>query len=240
MIPDATTYIGEYCFTESTFDGTLTLGSGVQTIGQYAFSGCADFTGDLIIPDSVTTLGQYAFHKCSGFNGKLVVGNGVTAVPKQAFYQCSGLTGTITLGENIEIIGYEAFEDCKNLTGNLIIPDKVESIDKYAFYRCTGFNGYLSLGKNIKTIENYVFSTREGKIEYCLNFSRYYIKAINPPTITAPYIRYDSSGILTTTYGTFGCTMVKKNLFIPTGSIEKYNNNNNWHSSFEIIEETEF
>jgi hypothetical protein len=239
VIPDATTYIGEYCFTESTFDGTLTLGSGVQTIGQYAFSGCADFTGDLIIPDSVTTLGESAFRTCKGFNGKLVVGNGVTAVPQYAFYQCSGLSGTITLGENIETIESFAFYDCKNLTGNLIIPDKVESIDKYAFYRCTGFNGYLSLGKNIKTIENYVFSTSGSKTQDRLNFSRYYIKAINPPTITAPYRKY-SSGLLIDSYGTFGDTMVRKNLFVPTGSIEKYNNNNNWHSSFEIIEEIEF
>lgn len=241
VIPDATVSIGNYCFQGSTFDGTLTLGNGVQTIGQRAFYQCANFTGDLIIPDSVTTLDEYIFYECTGFNGKLVIGNGVTAVPKYAFHECSGLTGTITLGENIETIESWAFYNCKNLTGNLIIPDKVESIDQYAFCDCIGFNGYLSLGKNIKKIGNYVFSTtKNGTATYCLNFSRYYIKAINPPTITAPYRKFDSSGLFATCYGTFGCTMVKKNLFVPTGSIEKYNNNNNWHSSFEIIEEIEF
>lgn len=213
VIPDATTYIGEYCFTESTFDGTLTLGSGVQTIGQYAFSECANFTGDLIIPDSVTTLGESAFRTCTGFSGKLVVGNGVTAVPKQAFYNCSGLTETITLGENIEIIGDQAFSGCKNLTGNLIIPDKVKLINQAAFRDCTKINGYLTIGSSVTGIH---FSAILYK-----NFSRVYCKATTPP----------SSGL--------NANDTPPILYVPIGCKENYAKSSPW-KSFKAIEEIEF
>ncbi len=216
VIPDATTYIGEYCFTESTFDGTLTLGSGVQTIGQYAFSGCADFTGDLIIPDSVTTLGESAFRTCKGFNGKLVVGNGVTAVPQYAFYQCSGLSGTITLGENIESIGDSAFYECTNLTGNLIIPDKVMEISNSAFNRCRNIKGYLTIGINVAQIRAWAF--------YLIPFSRIYCKTTTPPK-TESWIFSDS--------------YTEKILYVPIGSKENYANSSTW-KSFKAIEEIDF
>lgn len=246
VIPDATVSIGEYCFTESTFDGTLTLGSGVQTIGQYAFSGCADFTGDLIIPDSVTTLGQYAFNQCGGFSGKVVVGNNVTAVPERAFFECSGLTGTITLGENIESIGDCAFAGCENLTGNLIIPDKVTTIGYNAFLECKCLTGYLSIGSNATNISYGAFAKLE-KNDYSnannscryyhpLYFSRVYCKAAKPPTLGSfkisnfkgsvdVYILYKHKEGYA--FGNYSdqptCT-----LYVPTGCKEAYNQKSGW------------
>ncbi len=227
VIPDATVSIGEYCFTESTFDGTLTLGSGVQTIGQYAFSKCANFTGDLIIPDSVTTLGTHAFNQCGGFDGKVVVGNGVTAVPTYAFYQCSGLTETITLGENIESIGYYAFEGCKNLTGNLIVPDKVKTIQSNAFENCYKIKGYLTIGSSVTNIGDSAFSNTY--------FSRIYCKATKHPYLT-PY-KADTTYPYGKYYNIFYSYSIV--LYVPTGCKENYSNADGW-KKFYTIEETEF
>ena len=49
IIPDATVSIGGFAFQGSAFDGTLTLGKGVQNIGQYAFADCDNVSGDLIL-----------------------------------------------------------------------------------------------------------------------------------------------------------------------------------------------
>ena len=59
VIPDATTSIGNYCFTSCTFNGTLTLGNGLQTIGESAFGGNQSLVGDLTIPVTVTSLGAF-------------------------------------------------------------------------------------------------------------------------------------------------------------------------------------
>ena len=54
------------------YTGTLTIGTGVITIGGYAFYQCTGFTGSLVIPNSVTSIGTNAFYGCSGFDGKFV------------------------------------------------------------------------------------------------------------------------------------------------------------------------
>ena len=54
------------------YTGTLTIGTGVITIGVYAFYYCSGFTGSLVIPNSVTSIGVLAFTGCSGFDGKFV------------------------------------------------------------------------------------------------------------------------------------------------------------------------
>lgn len=198
IIPDATTSIGNYCFQESTFDGTLKLGNGLETIGEYAFSQCAKLTGDLIIPDCVITLGQSAFNECSGFTGKLVIGEGVTAINNFTFFKCSNLSGSVTISTNATIIGEGAFAYCSKLTGNLTIPDKVTAIGYGAFWECSGFNGYLILGESITSIGRHAFTKDGGRIKdnywysytLQLGFSKIYCKAATPPSIYVGKIEY--------------------------------------------------
>ena len=63
------TYLINYSYI---YTGTLTIGTGVITIGYSAFEGCTGFTGSLVIPNSVTSIGYQAFQGCSGFGGKFV------------------------------------------------------------------------------------------------------------------------------------------------------------------------
>ncbi len=253
IIPNATTTIGASCFQTSTFDGTLTLGAGLKSIGNSAFQECATFTGDLIIPDNVETLGESVFQDCTGFSGKLVIGNSVMAVPVAAFANCSGLSGTITLGENITSIARCAFAACKKLTGNLIIPDKVTDIGGNAFYLNKALTGYLLIGSDVIQIGKGAFSggcvkttsypDNEHGHEYTnASFSRIYCKAVNVPSINNEW-----SNVNGTEWGecydgyAFGSDSWWPTclLFVPIGCKNAYEKADHW-KDFNTIEEMEF
>ena len=46
---------------------TVTIGDGITSIGDYAFSGCSGLT-ELTLPNSVTSIGEKAFSDCSGLS----------------------------------------------------------------------------------------------------------------------------------------------------------------------------
>nr|MCR5267804.1 leucine-rich repeat protein [Lachnospiraceae bacterium] len=180
-IPDRVTTIGYQAFYKCGFDGSLTLGGSVETIGDFAFQDCG-FKGNLIIPDKATMIGEQAFYRC-GFDGNLTIPDSVTTIGKKAFYQCGftggliipdsvktiddqafrecGFDGNLTLGDNVKTIGPYAFREC-GFTGSLIIPDSVTTISNGAFENC-GFDGNLVIGNGIKTISDNAFSN-------CANF----------------------------------------------------------------------
>ncbi|BFK95066.1 PL29 family lyase N-terminal domain-containing protein [Alistipes onderdonkii] len=259
IIPNATTTIGAYCFQESTFDGTLTLGTGLLSIGEKAFFASENLTGDLIVPDNVQTLGTQIFEDCTGFSGNLIVGNGIKIVPERAFTNCSGLAGAITLGENITEIGDYAFANCQKLTGNLIIPDKVATIGQNAFICNNMLTGYLSLGSSVSKIGAGAFSSQKDRKETGSGFitfykeslfSRIYCKSLFCPTLSSatgygvgyskPYLG-PASGYA---FGYYNTTLYLKywpacTLFVPVGCKSAYASAAQWEY-FDTIEEVEF
>lgn len=68
IIPDSVTEIGEFAFYNSTANGKgigeVSIGRGVEKIGEYAFCGCA--FSSITIPDNVEILDKGAFVYCSG------------------------------------------------------------------------------------------------------------------------------------------------------------------------------
>ena len=68
---------------------SITIGNGVDSIGEYAFYYCSGLTS-ITIPDSVTTIGYSAFRWCSGLTS-ITIPNSVTTIGYDAFYGCSGL-----------------------------------------------------------------------------------------------------------------------------------------------------
>ena len=89
---------------------TITISSGVTSIGDYEFYGCTSLTS-ITIPDSVTSIGDYAF------------------------YGCTSLT-SVTIPDSVTSIGEDAFRDCTSLT-SITIPNSVTSIGQFAFWGCT-------------------------------------------------------------------------------------------------------
>ena len=73
---------------------TAAIGTGVTSIGNYAFNGCRSLTS-VSIPDSVTSIGNHAFNVCSS-RTSVSIPDSVTRIGSAAFSGCSGLQ-SITL-----------------------------------------------------------------------------------------------------------------------------------------------
>ena len=124
--------LGDYAFWGCSGLTSLTLPSGVTSIGRNAFDGCSGLTS-MTIPSSVTSIGGAAFGGCSGLTS-LTIPSGVTEIGDEAFSGCSGLT-SLSLPSSVTSIDDGAFEGCSGLT-SLTIPSSVTSIGDWAFYWC--------------------------------------------------------------------------------------------------------
>ncbi len=91
---------------------TLTIESGVTSIGSYAFSECSSVTS-ITIPDSVTSIGFCAFYGCSSLTS-ITIPDSVTSIDDRAFAYCSSLT-SIAIPERVTRIGASVFNWCDRL-----------------------------------------------------------------------------------------------------------------------------
>lgn len=108
LIPDGITEISAYLFRNFTplkyvflpeslkiigneaFSSTSLLEidlSGIETIGEYAFSGCK-LLKSITIPSSVTTVSDYAFHDCTFLNF-IYIASSVVNMGEGAFWKCA-------------------------------------------------------------------------------------------------------------------------------------------------------
>ena len=140
-----------------------TVPDSVTSIGDYAFSECANLTG-ITIPDSVIRIGERAFANCTRLT-TIALPNSVTSIGSYAFYNCSNLT-TVTLPDNITSIGASGFRGCKSLK-NITIPASLSSIENFLFSDCTSL-------RNL-TIPDTVTSVGYSAFDGCsnLNYNRY-------------------------------------------------------------------
>src|ERR1035437_5092742 len=104
------TSIGTNAFDHSTSVTSVTIGTNVTSIGDWAFYGCASLAsiGDdafsdcarltsVTIPDSVNSIGNYAFFGCSGLTD-VTIGTGVTSIGGHGFGACLFLSGVYFAG----------------------------------------------------------------------------------------------------------------------------------------------
>lgn len=146
VIPDSVTTIDRWAFFGSVIsNGTLTLGKGLRTIGERAFTDCS-FSGGLTIPEGVTEIAEGAFCSSSKYSGSPAHGK---------------ITGTLTLPSTLKTIGAYAFA-YEGFSGELLIPDGVTCIGANAFAECDGFGGTLSLPDSVKTVGEWAFYQCEG------------------------------------------------------------------------------
>ena len=147
-IPETVSSIGERAFSGCADLTAVTIPDSVTSIGTSAFSGCVGLTS-IEIPDSVTSIENGAFSRCTGLTS-VTIPDSVTSISDGAFCGCTGLV-SITVSDSVTSIGKIAFLDCIGLT-SVAIPDSVASIDRSAFEGCTGLisvtigNGVTSIG----------------------------------------------------------------------------------------------
>ena len=146
----------------------VTMGSGVQTIDEYAFSNCSSLN-TIEIGKSVETIQQFAFENCIELN-TIEIPPSVRTIGLYCFKGCSNLQA-VTFNEGLKTISGGAFMGCP--IKELVIPDSVTSIltynyqyvgnyyvgDSYdgAFEGCTKLTS-VTIGKGITSIERETFN----------------------------------------------------------------------------------
>ncbi len=113
-IPDSVTTIERQAFAGCGIE-TLTLGTGLNTIGDYSFQ--YNNIENLIIPGNVTAIGKYAF--ASNELNSLTFNQGIESIDEHAFEKNS-LT-SVTIPSSIVWIGRCAFLENRILAGNAVI-----------------------------------------------------------------------------------------------------------------------
>ena len=132
---------------------SLTLGSGVQAIGEEAFGRNTklNLNGTLALPNNLTSIGKNAFVEC-GFSS-ITWPNNSDFKEIKGFSYCTNLTDDVlkNLPDSVDSIGYEAFTGCTGIT-ELTIPNFVQTIGEQAFKNCTALadltirDGVLTIG----------------------------------------------------------------------------------------------
>ena len=130
-IPDSVKVIGDYAFNDCRNLKTVTLGEGVERIGESAFSSSG--LESITIPDSVKVIGGYAFNDCRNLK-TVILGKGVERIGSYAFYS-SGLE-SITIPDSVKEIEHSAFGFCSKLTTFNILTIRKINYDDFIFYDC--------------------------------------------------------------------------------------------------------
>ena len=188
----------------------IELGSGVTSVGTYAFSGCSSLTS-ITIPNGVTSVGTYAFNSCFSLTS-ITIPNGVTSIDNNTFSNCYSLT-SITIPSGVTSIGNGTFNSCTSLT-SITIPSGVTSIDNtfsncYSLASITIPNGVTSIG--IKAFSS------------CYGMAEYHLLPTTPPTLanTNAFSSIQSDCII----------------YVPQGCLEAYKTATNWSNYASYMQE---
>ena len=152
VIPEGTTKIGSWAFSNCTNLTTVNIPNSVTSIGDCVFYDCKSLT-TIDIPDSITTIGSNAFSGCTSL-ATINIPDSVTSIGQNAFRECSNLK-TINIPDSVTEIGNSAFGSCTTLT-TINIPDGVTSIKSSAFWGCANLTT-ITIPDSVTTIENSVF-----------------------------------------------------------------------------------
>ena len=175
---------------------SLSLPSGITSIGWEAFSGCSGLTS-LSLPSGITSMGSEAFSGCSGLTS-LSLPSGLTSIGYNAFSGCSGLT-SLSLPFGLTSIGDGAFSGCSGLT-SLSLPSGLTSIDFNAFSGCSGLTS-LSLPSGLTSIGDVAFSG-------CSGLTSIYVYTEKLPNMGSDV--FD------------GCDAKKCTVYVPKGTYDDY------------------
>ncbi len=128
---ESITEIGANSFPNASQLIRLKTGSGLERIGDHAFSGCGRLEYLDISP--VSQIGQAAFQNSTAIPSLTL--EKVSSIGKSAFQGCTSLASA-TLGFCLTELEQEVFAGCTGLT-SLIIPESVSYIRDRAFQGCT-------------------------------------------------------------------------------------------------------
>lgn len=167
-VPDGVYAVGASAFEGNTSVATVTLPATVYSIGDAAFRGCGSLTD--VTGSGVTTVGAYAFDgtpyleqstaefftlgSCllwyNGSAAKVRLPEGIVGIAPLAFAGCEEMT-SFTARQGLTVVGDGAFYACSSLE-NVSLPATVTYIGAYAFDGTAFLNGavgFVILGDGI-------------------------------------------------------------------------------------------
>ena len=152
-IPSGVTSIGNGAFSKCFILTSVTIPSGVTSIGG-AFEDCHSLAS-VSIPSGVTSIGNNAFSHCSSLTS-VTIPSSVTSINSYAFTDCYALA-SFTVPNGVTSIGNNAFSHCSSLT-SVTIPSSVTSINSYAFTNCYSLSSItIPSSSSVTSIEGSAF-----------------------------------------------------------------------------------
>lgn len=151
--------IGDYTFYECKELKEISLPSGLEEIGERAFSSSGLIS--LSTPESLKNIGKFAFSICKSLTSADIKGTDLK-VSRNAFSDCTALA-SLTLGEGIIELGNLAFSDTAVSAARL--PDSLNSIVGDAFLDCPKLSGFEVKDSNTRySVDSKgVLYTKDGK-----------------------------------------------------------------------------
>lgn len=147
------------------------FGSGVTSIGSYAFYGCYSLAY-VTIPSAVTSINTYAFYECYSLVS-IAIPSTVTSISAYEFQYCASLA-SISIPSAVTSIGERAFQNCYGLS-SITIPSNATSIAANVFFGCNSLAS-VSIPSSVTSIGNSAFSN-------CYGMKEYHVKPTSPPTL---------------------------------------------------------
>ena len=171
---DQVTTINPYLFNGADNLSSVTIGKGVQTIGDHAFyeAGDADEIGEMVVTmgENVTTIGGSAFDGCDKLSS-ITLPEKLDTIFSYAFAS-SGLT-SLRIPVSVDSIGEGAFRSCGSLA-NIRIEDSSKPLSVYnGYYGAFAYEGAektVYIGRDLKLTDTnclfYAYSGETTSVEF--------------------------------------------------------------------------
>lgn len=173
-LPKSLRDIPEKCFYKCVNLNTVSLVTGLVTMGVSAFEGCSSLVS-LNIPTTVTVIESYCFNNCSSWTGVLNLPSNLTSIGSSAFKGCKSLTGALTLPSKITSIGSSAFANCSGFT-SLTFNCNISTIEHSTFQNCSSIANTVTIPSSVTSIGSLAFSG-------CKIISQYNFKPTTAPSV---------------------------------------------------------
>lgn len=240
-IPGSITKIKESTFENCKSLTSITIPNSVTTIGWDAFYNCTGMT-DIYIPKSVTSINNYAFTYC---NSLKIVNIESPNLWSQLYFEESSYdrgdlwryTNPICYSKSFSVNNQEVKHLDLNLNNSSVsqytfcnssnlntIRIKGKNIGKKSFYKC---NNVTAICLDVESIDDESFDCENLKTIYCLTEE--------PPTATY-YAFPEIFHMLPDQGGYYNSYLTNVTLFIPYGSLSKYQQSDCWKNCKKIIE----